>query len=85
MPSGPFEWTRGGWLLDVLSCVERIGAEEIALEQVYAYEADLSAMYPGNANVRPKIRQQLQVLRDMGLLTFLGRGRYRLRDAATDV
>ena len=29
-------------------------------------------------HVRPKIRQQLQVLRDLGLLTFLGDGRYRL-------
>jgi hypothetical protein len=27
--------------------------------------------------VRPKIRQQLQVLRDMGFLEFLGGGRYR--------
>ncbi len=28
--------------------------------------------------VRDKIRQQLQVLRDLGLLTFLGNGGYRL-------
>ena len=31
-----------------------------------------------NAHVRDKIRQQLQVLRDLGLLTFLGSGFYRL-------
>jgi type II restriction enzyme len=30
-------------------------------------------------NVRPKIRQQLQVLRDRGWTEFVGRGRYRLR------
>ena len=30
-------------------------------------------------NIRPRIRQQLQVLRDHHFLDFLGRGRYRLR------
>ncbi|WP_420022339.1 hypothetical protein [Brevundimonas subvibrioides] len=35
------------------------------------------AIYPGNHNVRPKIRQQLQVLRDRGWLAFNGRGTYR--------
>jgi type II restriction enzyme len=70
-----------GWLLDVLACVERIGREAFTLDEVYAFEADLSAIYPGNANVRPKIRQQLQVLRDTGLIAFEGRGRYRRRYA----
>ena len=36
-------------------------------------------LYPANHNVRPKIRQQLQVLRDRGWLEFVGRGRYRVR------
>jgi hypothetical protein len=30
-------------------------------------------------HVRDKIRQQLQVLRDLNLLEFTGRGKYRLR------
>jgi type II restriction enzyme len=44
------------------------GEETVAftLEAVYAQEAALSALYPGNHNVRAKIRQQLQVLRDRG-------------------
>ncbi|MGI0085759.1 MAG: DpnI domain-containing protein, partial [Nitrososphaerales archaeon] len=33
---------------------------------------------PNNAHIRDKIRQQLQVLRDMGLIEFLGSGSYRL-------
>jgi len=37
------------------------------------------ALYPGNRNVRPKIRQQLQILRDRGFLEFTGRGKYRMR------
>jgi type II restriction enzyme len=68
-----------GWLLDVMKCVEAIGRPEFTLEEVYAHEARLAARYPGNNNVRPKIRQQLQVLRDRGFLEFSRRGEYRLR------
>lgn len=50
---------------------------EFTLSDVYAHEAALAALYPGNHNVRPKIRQQLQVLRDRGWLEFNGRGTYQ--------
>lgn len=66
-----------GWLMDVLWCVEQIERTDFDLADVYAFEGQLKAIYPGNNNVRPKIRQQLQVLRDAGLLQFLGRGAYR--------
>jgi type II restriction enzyme len=68
-----------GWLLEVMKAVDAIGRQEFDLNDVYAFEARLSAAYPGNNNVKPKIRQQLQVLRDNGYLEFLGGGRYRLR------
>jgi len=68
-----------GWLLEVMRAVDLVGRQEFELDDVYAHEARLSAIYPGNKNVRPKIRQQLQVLRDNGYLEFVGRGRYRLR------
>lgn len=71
-----------GWLIDVMRCVERIGRPEFSLDDVYAFEPRLSALYPDNRNVRPKIRQQLQVLRDHGWLIFEGRGRYRLASKA---
>ncbi|MFC0242021.1 DpnI domain-containing protein [Rhodopseudomonas telluris] len=67
-----------GWLLDVMNCVESIGRPEFSLDEVYAFDRHLSKLYPGNQNVRPKIRQQLQYLRDRGLLEFVGRGNYRL-------
>jgi type II restriction enzyme len=51
---------------------------EFALADIYAFETRLSALHSGNRNVRPKIRQQLQVLRNLGMLAFQGRGRYRL-------
>lgn len=66
-----------GWLLAVMKAVEAVGKPEFTLDDVYAHEADLSALYPDNNNVRPKIRQQLQVLRDRDWLEFNGRGHYR--------
>jgi type II restriction enzyme len=68
-----------GWLIEVMKCVELIGRAEFTLADVYGFEDRLSRIYPGNNNVRPKIRQQLQVLRDVGYLDFVGRGAYRLR------
>ncbi|MEO8813104.1 MAG: DpnI domain-containing protein [Caulobacteraceae bacterium] len=70
-----------GWLVEVMKCVEALGLATFTLDDVYAHEERLKSAYPGNRNVRPKIRQQLQVLRDRGYLDFLGRGRYRLRSA----
>ena len=68
-----------GWLIEVMRCVEAIGNVEFSLDDVYAFEAHLSALYPENRHVKQKIRQQLQVLRDHGYLDFLSRGYYRLR------
>jgi predicted RNA-binding Zn-ribbon protein involved in translation (DUF1610 family) len=42
-------------------------------------EDRLKAIYPNNRHVKQKIRQQLQVLRDLGYLDFVSRGYYRLR------
>ena len=68
-----------GWLIEVMNCVERIGKQEFSIDDVYAFEQKLSAIYPNNKNVRPKIRQQLQFLRDRGYIEFVSRGNYRLR------
>jgi type II restriction enzyme len=68
-----------GWLLDVMKCVESLGKREFTLDEVYAFERHLGELYPGNQNVRPKIRQQLQCLRNRGFIEFLSRGNYRLR------
>jgi type II restriction enzyme len=71
-----------GWLIEVMRCVEDLKLPAFSLADVYDFEDRLAAIYPGNRHVRPKIRQQLQVLRDAGFLEFLGRGRYRLRPRA---
>jgi type II restriction enzyme len=38
----------------------------------------LKANHPSNNNVKAKIRQQLQFLRDKEVLDFVGRGQYRI-------
>ena len=68
-----------GWLLDVMKCVESLGKRDFTLDEVYAFEGQLRDLYPGNQNVKPKIRQQLQFLRDRGFIEFVSRGNYRLR------
>ena len=68
-----------GWVADVLRCVERIGQTEFTLDDVYKFENYLSELHPENNHVKPKIRQQLQVLRDAGVLEFVSRGKYRVR------
>src|SRR2546426_5540471 len=65
-----------GWTLDVLKAIRKLNKAEFSLSDVYQFEAELAAMHPGNRNVRPKIRQQLQVLRDLGFLHFTHRGHY---------
>lgn len=70
-----------GWFNDVLECVEHLRLEpgqRFELEDVYAFEDHLSELHPDNEHVRAKIRQQLQVMRDEGLLMFLGDGEYSL-------
>jgi type II restriction enzyme len=67
-----------GWTLDVLQVVQSLGKLEFTLADVYAHADVLAKLHPNNAHVRDKIRQQLQVLRDLGLLDFLGSGSYRL-------
>ena len=68
-----------GWTLDVLNVVQSLGKTEFSLTDVYASENKLARLHPANRNIQPKIRQQLQVLRDLGMLEFLSPGQYRLR------
>lgn len=67
-----------GWAKDVWECVQKQGKDEFTLAEMYAFESQLKDLHPSNNNVRPKIRQQLQILRDKGLLVFLGGGYYKM-------
>jgi len=67
-----------GWTLDVLRALRGMDKKNFSLHEVYEFESQLKALHPKNENVRPKIRQQLQVLRDLGLIRFSGKGSYTL-------
>jgi hypothetical protein len=49
---------------------------DFSLQDVYAFAAQLQELHPDNRHMRDKIRQQLQVLRDLGLIAFVVGGRY---------
>lgn len=66
-----------GWIMDILNCINRISTQFFALGDVYSFESELRRKHPENHNIRPKIRQQLQLLRDKGFIVFLGSGKYR--------
>ena len=68
-----------GWLADVLACVRQLEKETFTLTDVYTFEMRLAKLHPKNKHIRPKIRQQLQVLRDYDIVEFLGKGIYRIR------
>lgn len=78
-PLAKLDAKQRGWTLDVLNVVRSLGKSEFDLAEVYKSEDKLAKLHRANRHVRDKIRQQLQVLRDLGLLSFLGRGEYRLR------
>lgn len=67
-----------GWTLDVLNAVHSLDRRNFSLSDVYARSDMLALLHPKNAHVHEKIRQQLQVLRDLGLIEFLGAGNYRI-------
>ncbi|MEG2882409.1 MAG: DpnI domain-containing protein, partial [Christensenella sp.] len=66
-----------GWLLDVLDCVNLTDSEFFSLKDMYAYADILKKKHKGNNNIQEKIRQQLQILRDRGVVEFIQRGKYR--------
>ena len=65
-----------GWLMDILNCINSISTEEFTLEEIYRFEELLRIKHPQNNNIRVKIRQQLQILRDRGFVHFWGNGKY---------
>jgi phosphatidylserine/phosphatidylglycerophosphate/cardiolipin synthase-like enzyme len=68
-----------GWLQLTLEGVSRIREKSFSMDEVLAACLPLAReRYPQNRHVREKLRQQMQRLRDLGLILFVGRGRYEL-------
>jgi len=68
-----------GWTLDIMKCVDLLSKKEFSLDEIYHFEESLKQKHPNNENIRPKIRQQLQILRDNNYIEFVGKGQYKLR------
>lgn len=66
-----------GWILDIMKCIDEIRTDVFNLDEVYSFEQKLKLKYQGNNFIKEKIRQQLQVLRDKGIIEFIGRGKYK--------
>lgn len=73
-----------GWTVAVMSCVESLRKSVFTLEEVYGFVPRLEKIFPRNRNIKPKLRQQLQLLRDYGWLNFLGNGVYSLVKSPRD-
>lgn len=69
--------TSKGWTLDILDCVDSINSNDFTLDEMYSFEPELRTKYPNNNFIKDKIRQQLQILRDNGIIEFASRGKYR--------
>ncbi len=65
-----------GWILDIMNCIDALNKKEFSLEEMYSFEKNLKQIHPENNNIRAKIRQQLQFLRDKNYLEFKGKGLY---------
>lgn len=63
-----------GWLNDILTCVRDLDKKEFTLKEMYGFEERLQELHPDNRHVKDMIRQQMQVLRDEGVVEFV-RGR----------
>lgn len=66
-----------GWLFDIMKCLDKINSNIFTLNEIYSFERELKIKYPKNNFIKDKIRQQMQVLRDKGLVEFVGRGKYK--------
>jgi len=66
-----------GWKSDVFKYADSINSQFFSLSEIYQFENSLKAKYPNNTRITDKIRQQLQFLRNLGLIEFLGNGKYK--------
>jgi type II restriction enzyme len=66
-----------GWTSDVLKVVQE-QKNLFTLNDIYRFEHYFKELYPKNNNIRAKIRQQLQILRDEKIILFKENGLYEV-------
>jgi type II restriction enzyme len=67
------------WAGAVLSLIHQTLSPTFTVQEAYSMEKQLADLYPENRNIRAKIRQQLQVLRDANILLTKERGIYSVQ------
>lgn len=69
--------TLPAWTQLTLEGIATIHSDVFTMEQVWRSCSPLAtSRFPHNQHVREKLRQQMQHLRDLGLVLFLGKGRH---------
>ena len=75
--SNSIEGNLRGWRLHIFQRVNQLPHQQFSLADMGRFVNELKQLHPDNQNIEAKIRQQLQELRDLGLIEFSGGGRYR--------
>lgn len=65
-----------GWKLEVFKILNQIQTVDFTAHDLELFIPYLQQKFPNNNNIDAKIRQQLQLLRDIGLVQFNGNGKY---------
>ena len=62
------------WRNLVLECIQDLckkkKSKEFSLDDIYRYENEMRKHYPDNKHIKDKIRQQIQYLRNDGIIDF---------------
>ncbi|MBN8823371.1 MAG: restriction endonuclease, partial [Spirosoma sp.] len=64
------------WTIEVMKVIEDVPTQNFTLKEVYQAESFFKKIFPENNFIKDKIRQQLQILRDKGIIEFKGNGNY---------
>ncbi len=64
------------WISTILKIVEE-QKQTFTLKEMYKYKSYLKELFPENNNIKAKIRQQLQILRDNKIIEFKEKGVYK--------
>lgn len=66
-----------GWKRAVFEEIDMLSKRVFTTADFEQMKPNLKKLYPNNKNIDAKIRQQLQFLRDLGLIQFVERGVYK--------
>lgn len=66
-----------GWKKDVFHVIDQFEDDYFSINDLYEHENELFLLHQSNHNIKEKIRQILQQLRNLGLVEFVDKGKYK--------